>query len=126
MLGENGLRRDQINAVCVLDGGKEKGSAITLHVCVLCAERDRIAKRLGTTISGFVGDTANGARRRGDGKVSQRGRRKRQAQQWVRRRGCSGVLESAGSFLRRLGSGVVVDAACSGGGWLRLRVGVWM
>lgn len=62
------------------------------------------------TRSGGDEDGAVGTRRHGSDKTVQPGRWERQGQKRVRRLRCSVVYKHAGSFLQRLGSGVLVDA----------------
>lgn len=45
------LRRDQLNAACVLDGGRDKRSVVTLHACVVSGGGDWVAEGHVATMS---------------------------------------------------------------------------
>lgn len=77
------------------------------------------------TMSGCEEDAGAGVRRRGDDDTAQRGRRKQQAQQRVRRCRRDAVRERAAWFFKRFGSDVMVDARSAAGerGWQRWAAG---
>lgn len=91
-----------------LTAARTSGSAVTLHVCTVCKERNSGEEKFVATILGSFGDAAADTWRCAE-EAAQRRRWEQDAQQCTRRRGCSAVHGRATWSMQSLGFGVLVD-----------------